>query len=41
MARHRIVPAVDRSFAFQEAAGALAYLDTAHGFGKVVIQIAV
>jgi NADPH:quinone reductase-like Zn-dependent oxidoreductase len=31
---------VDRVFALGEAAEALRYLETAHGFGKVIVRIA-
>lgn len=34
---HRIEPEIDRRFTLDEAPQALAYLDSAHGFGKVVI----
>lgn len=37
---HRIEPVIDRRFALAEAASALAYLETDHGFGKVLIDIA-
>jgi zinc-binding alcohol dehydrogenase/oxidoreductase len=39
-ATHGIKAPVDRSFAFDEAPAALQYLDTAHGFGKVIVRIA-
>ena len=34
-----IEPVIDRSFALSEAKDALAYLESSHGFGKVVIDI--
>lgn len=40
VADHRIVPAIDRQFSLDQATDALAHLETSHGFGKVVIEIA-
>lgn len=39
IATHRITPEIDRRFMLDEAPQALAHLDTAHGFGKVVIAV--
>jgi NADPH:quinone reductase-like Zn-dependent oxidoreductase len=39
-AAHGIRAPVDRVFALSEAAEALQYLETAHGFGKVIVRIA-
>lgn len=36
---HSIMPAIDRSFALADAKAALHYLETSHGFGKVIIDI--
>ncbi|MAK98796.1 MAG: alcohol dehydrogenase [Citromicrobium sp.] len=38
--QHRLVPLVDRSFAFEEAADALRYLEEGHEAGKVIVAIA-
>jgi zinc-binding alcohol dehydrogenase/oxidoreductase len=35
--QHQLRPAIDRSFAFADAAAALRYLATSHGFGKVTV----
>lgn len=40
ISQHRIVPVIDRVFAFDEAPAALAHLQSAAHFGKVVIRIA-
>ncbi len=40
ISQHRIVPVIDRVFAFEEAADAFAHLQSAAHFGKVVIRIA-
>jgi len=37
--RHRIEPAIDRTFSMDAAADALAYFESSHRFGKVVITI--
>jgi len=37
--RHRIEPAIDRSFSMNAAADALAYFESSHRFGKIVISI--
>ena len=37
--RHRIEPAIDRSFNLEGAADALAYFESSHRFGKIVICI--
>lgn len=37
MAEHKLKPPIDRTFAFADAKEALAYLDGAHGYGKVVV----
>lgn len=39
MAEHKLKPPIDRSFALAESKEALVYLDGAHGYGKVVIEI--
>jgi NADPH:quinone reductase-like Zn-dependent oxidoreductase len=39
-AAHAIRAPVDRIFPLDEAAAALQHLETAHGFGKVVVRIA-
>lgn len=39
IAKHEIVPVIDRAFPLAEAKAALAYLENGHGFGKVVITI--
>jgi zinc-binding alcohol dehydrogenase/oxidoreductase len=39
IAKHKIEPVIDRSFALDQAKDALAYLESGHGFGKVVITI--
>lgn len=39
VAKHSIMPVIDRSFALADAKAALTYLETSHGFGKVVIDI--
>ena len=38
MAQHRIVPVVDKVFAFEELKEAMAYLKSGAQFGKVCIQ---
>lgn len=40
MEAHRIEPAIDRNFAFEDAKVALTHLERSHGFGKVTIRIA-
>lgn len=40
ISQHRIVPMIDRVFAFDEAAAAFAHLQSAAHFGKIVIRIA-
>jgi NADPH:quinone reductase-like Zn-dependent oxidoreductase len=40
MARHRLQPAIDREFAFDQAAQAYAHLALGAHFGKVVIRVA-
>ena len=37
--RHRLRPVIDRTFALEDAKEALAYLESAHQFGKIVISI--
>lgn len=37
---HGITPVIDRTFPFDKAPAALQYLQTAHAFGKVVIDVA-
>ena len=39
VAEHEIRPAIDRTFALEEAPEALLYLEKSHAFGKVVIKI--
>ncbi|MBY8825636.1 alcohol dehydrogenase catalytic domain-containing protein [Sphingomonas colocasiae] len=39
-ARHRLVPEIEKRFAFASAAEALGHLENGHGRGKVVIDIA-
>lgn len=39
VAEHQIRPAIDRTFALEEAPEALLYLEKSHAFGKVVIKI--
>jgi len=39
VAEHRIEPVIDRRFTLHEAKDALAYLETGHSFGKVVITL--
>jgi NADPH:quinone reductase-like Zn-dependent oxidoreductase len=38
--QHRIEPVIDRVFSFEDAPDAFAYLQSAHHFGKVVIDVA-
>ena len=39
VARHRIVPVIDRIFGLSEAAEAMDYLDRSHGMGKVLVEM--
>lgn len=39
VARHGLVPAVEKTFALDDAVAALAYLEKGHALGKVVIEV--
>lgn len=39
IAKHKLKPVIDRTFAFEEAAAAFEYLDSGSHFGKVVIRL--
>lgn len=39
MTQHKLKPPIDRTFTLDQAKDALAYLDSAHGYGKVVITV--
>lgn len=39
VSQHRLMPAIDKRFVFADAPDALAYLQSSHGFGKVVVTM--
>lgn len=39
LSRHQVRPLIERTFTLEDAAQALAHLESAHGFGKVVVKI--